>query len=388
VHYGFFITGICLFISIIRYRLVPVSLENVTINILHSISDFVLLSDPDGRIVWSNAAISKVLDFEADELKRMGYSDFTQDSDRTKLAQALTAEGDEEPSVAVIEVAWKTRSGSTIPVSLSITPLRDPSSELQGHLLIGRDLRERIQVEEERSRLHRLEGIQRLAGGVAHSFNNILTPVKAYAEYVAMKLAPDDPLRMHLLRIISSADRASRQAERLLLFSGQYTFVPTPASLEAIVRGAEGQLQEAAHPAMVRIELSRAETTVAVDSTLIEWALEILVRRAGAGSSVGRTVKIRSHAELDAWPAGASAGTPLPQQRSACVSITAEGRWVNIEHDACLFEPYRFGQNFIDTSSDLSVAYGIITMHSGVMKVFSEVGGECTLRIVLPAAVV
>jgi PAS domain S-box-containing protein len=379
VHYGFFVTGVCLFVSVTRYRIVPIAPERVTERALHAISDFILLSDPDGRIVWSNAAVTTILGYPIRRLRGTPYTDLLSLSAGEKLAPSRIAGESRAGQASDVEVECRHSVGRSVPVSLSITALRDVASEIEGFLLVGRDLSERRRLEEQRARMVRLESIRRLAGGVAHDFNNILTPVSAYAEYIAGKLAPGDQLGSYLKRIMTSVDRASRQADRLLLFSGQYSFETAPSDLDAMLRGAEPLLREAAAPASLRLELPGAGTTVAVDGTLFTWALDILVRHSAAGSSEGDLITV--HAETGPVPPTEGTTGGGPSRRCARISITGARTLPELERDPGDPEPYQFNDDSIDTSSDLSVARRIVSLHGGTI---AAAGDPTTIHVYLP----
>ena len=109
---------------------------------------------------------------------------------------------------------------------------------------LKKEIAERQKAEMERQRLQaqllqaqKMESIGRLAGGVAHDFNNILTAILSYAELSLMKLPEHDPLRSHLISIQEASEKAATLTHQLLAFSRRQVLEMKVVDLNDVIEG-------------------------------------------------------------------------------------------------------------------------------------------------------
>src|SRR6266699_118221 len=117
------------------------------------------------------------------------------------------------------------------------------AGRLVGILGIGRDVTERVQLEQQLRQAQKMEAVGRLAGGIAHDFNNILTAITGYADLLLEDLGATDPRRQDADEIHKAADRAAGLTRQLLAFSRQQVLQPTVLEVNKLVSDLEKMLR-------------------------------------------------------------------------------------------------------------------------------------------------
>ncbi len=146
------------------------------------------------------------------------------------LARQLTG----APDATAHELELACKGGRRLPVELVAKIIR-PNGEPIGFHISCRDLTSRKQLEEQLGQAQKLEAVGRLAGGVAHDFNNVLTVIRGYAGVLLAELAEGDPRRGDAERILEAAVEASGFVKQLLVFSRRDVLEPRVLDLNALV---------------------------------------------------------------------------------------------------------------------------------------------------------
>jgi PAS domain S-box-containing protein len=235
----------------------------------------------------------------------------------------------------------------------------------------------------------KMEAVGRLAGGVAHDFNNILTAVTNYSQFLLDDLDAADPRRDDVAEISKAADRASALVRQLLAFSRQQVLQPRPLDLNVTVRdlapmlarliGAQVQLETRLDPGL---------DVVCADPGQIEQVLVNLVVNASDAMPDGGTLTIETaNAELDEEYARHHADA-VPG-RYVVLSVSDTGTGMSPDTQARIFEPFfttkEMGKG---TGLGLATVYGIVKQSGGNIWVYSEPEHGTRFRIYLPRSVV
>ncbi|HET9065841.1 MAG TPA: ATP-binding protein [Gemmatimonadales bacterium] len=247
--------------------------------------------------------------------------------------------------------------------------------ELDGvphYLSVVRDVHERVALERRLVASQRLEAIGRLAGGVAHDFNNLVTAIGGYAGLALDDLPEGDPRRNDILEIKRASSRAADLTRQLLTFARRQVVLPQRVDLGELVMRLVPFLERIVGEG-VSIEVDRADAVipVLVDPSQLEHALvNLIVNARDAMGGVG-TVTIRT---------GLRELHPVLEVHDTGVGIPATA----LPH---IFEPFYttkpLGQG---TGLGLATVYGIIEQAGGTIEVESDPGHGTTLRFVLPPA--
>lgn len=248
-------------------------------------------------------------------------------------------------------------------------------------IVVVRDITER-QAEEARLR-HRekLEAIGRLAGGVAHDFNNILAAILGNAELSLIGLPPSSPLHGNLVTICEATQRAGDLVRQILTFGRRDRPAPRPLDLGQVI-GEALVLVRAGISSTVALEVSLTPlgATLLADATQVHQI--VLNLCANARDAVGSNGHIRVSLEPSPPPRGA---TEPRHARWARLRISDDGSGIDDATRPHLFEPY------LTTKAEqgghglgLAVVHGIVGSLGGVIQVESTVGSGSTFDVYLP----
>lgn len=266
------------------------------------------------------------------------------------------------------------------------TGVTEPRGEL-GQLAAAFDTMA-SQLEERSDRMRhaeRMESLGRLAGGVAHDFNNILTAIVGSADLALDELPDDHPARPDLLTIKASAGRSSTLTRQLLDFSRRTPLSTSPQRLDRLVQEAAALLVRVV-PATVTIEVQlRSQRAAQIDAGRIEQAIFNLAVNARDAMPGGGTLTI---AIDDVDVAGPQQDArPLPPDGPWIrLSVADTGSGMPPEVVRRIFEPFFTTKPAGDgTGLGLSMVYGTVQHHGGHIYVDSTPGQGTCFTIWLPA---
>src|SRR6266571_2798224 len=235
---------------------------------------------------------------------------------------------------------------------------------LVGILGIGRDVTERVQLEQQLRQAQKMEAVGRLAGGIAHDFNNILTAITGYADLLLEDLAATDPRRQDADEIHKAADRAAGLTRQLLAFSRQQVLQPTVLEVNKLVSDLEKMLRRLLGED-VELSTRLAPTTGRVKADPGKLTLETA------------NVDLDEAYAADHYPARAGPFVML--------AVSDTGIGMSEETQVHMFEPFfTTKEKGKGTGLGLATVYGIIKQSGGFIWVYSEVGHGTTFKLYLP----
>jgi two-component system cell cycle sensor histidine kinase/response regulator CckA len=238
----------------------------------------------------------------------------------------------------------------------------------------------------------RLEAVGRLAGGVAHDFNNMLTAITGYGEMVRSALPAGDPLRLDIDEILKASDRAAGLTRQLLAFSRQQVLQPRLVSLNDIVVDME-KLVRRLIGEDIQFETSLAEDLgwAKADPGQIEQVILNLCVNARDAMPDGGTLTIETaNVELDGNGSDTGSengdGDSEPGVRGEFVmlAVSDNGTGMDSETRARIFEPFFTTKADKGTGLGLATVYGIVKQSGGDIWVYSEPKQGTTLKVFLP----
>ena len=267
------------------------------------------------------------------------------------------------------------------------SPLRDMNRVITGVIGVAVDITEHVRLSERLRDAEKMEAIGRLAGGVAHDFNNQLTAVLGFAEILQMSFDEDDPRADDVLQIIKGGRRAAALTEELLAFGRKQPRRPMVLDLNAVLTGLEPLLRHTIREDMhLDFQLASDLWPVTADEVQIEQVIMNLALNSRDAMLTGGRLTIRTtNVTLD--DPGERDHPPRASGPYATVAVTDTGSGIDAETRAHLFEPFfttkEQGQG---TGMGLASAYGIITQSGGFIEVASELGRGSTFTLYLPSA--
>jgi two-component system cell cycle sensor histidine kinase/response regulator CckA len=267
----------------------------------------------------------------------------------------------------------------------TISPVRDTAGMITSYVSVKRDITHFLAQEAELLQAQKMEGIGRLAGGVAHDFNNILSVILSSAELALEGLREGDPLREDLLDIQKSGNRAAVLTRQLLAFSRKQVLQPVPLDLNQALAEMEKMLRRILGEDIefVRV-LSPDIWLVKADPGQVEQVIMNLVVNARDAMPKGGKLTIETaNVELDQVFTDSNAGTaPGPHVR---VMVSDSGLGMDEPTMARVFEPF-FTTKGVGkgTGLGLSTVYGIVKQSGGSISVHSAPGQGTTFKVYLP----
>ena len=255
-----------------------------------------------------------------------------------------------------------------------------------------RDITEEKQSEEEREKLQaqliqaqKMESVGRLAGGVAHDFNNMLTVILGHTDLALHRLDPDSPLRADLQQIETAAQRSADLTRRLLAFARKQTIVPKVLDLNDTM---EGMLEMLRRLIGEDIDMVWAPSSglwpVKIDPAQVNQILaNLFINARDAIVDEGKVTIETENVEIDeAYCSGHPGFIP---GRFAMLAVSDDGRGMDEETHAHIFEPFfttKGGGK--GTGLGMATVYGIVKQNEGFINVYSEECEGTTIKIYLP----
>ncbi len=343
-------------------------------------------TDPRGEILYANETLARFFgEPSAEALRGRVMADYYQEAaQRAQVVADVVAEGQSVNR----EITFRNRAGEARTGLLNVA--------LDGDALIGlvvditalkQGAAERERLEQQLERAQRVEAVGRLAGGVAHDLNNVLTAIIGYAHMLAEALPPGHEERESVDGILEAAGRAAALTRSLLAFSRKQPLQPRALDLRELVRGVAVMLRRLlGEDVEFLVELPEEPLVAVIDPARLEQVLVNLGTNArDAMPGGGRLTIAAARAALAAGEAAAlGLGGPGDYLRLT-VRDTGQGMSDEVQRQA--FEPFFTTKGLgKGTGLGLSIVHGIVRQHGGAVTLVSALGAGTTFTIHLPAS--
>ncbi|OLB07898.1 MAG: hypothetical protein AUH06_04085 [Gemmatimonadetes bacterium 13_2_20CM_69_27] len=352
-------------------------------SLVDGVRDVIFALSPGGEVTSLNPAFEEMTGFPPAEWVGRPFEAFVHPDD-VPLALDLfgrVLQGEPRPT---IQFRILTRAGTYRVAEFSATAqLRD--GRLTGILGIGRDVTERLGLEQQLRQAQKMEAVGRLAGGIAHDFNNILTAITGHADLLLEDLGHHDPRRADVDEIRRSAERAAGLTRQLLAFSRQQVLQPKVVDLNALVLdmdkllrrliGEDVELATVLDPTLGRVTADPGQ--------LEQVIVNLAVNARDAMPQGGKLTLETRNIDLDSsYTLEHSLVKPGPYVQ---LTVSDSGIGMDEETQAHAFEPFFTtkprGQG---TGLGLAMVYGTVKQSGGFIWVYSEPGRGATFKIYLP----
>ncbi len=350
--------------------------------------------DKEAVLIGCNRRVGEMFGVDADALigkfglkddPNYGYRDIWERLDR----------GEEVRQIIPVDFArlpYETRKTGTAFYDIITTPIPDTVSRKIGYIVQIIDVTERMQAQADRESLQaqflqaqKMESVGRLAGGVAHDFNNMLGVILGHTEIVMERVKPGQPFRTNLEEIAKAARRSTALVSQLLAFARKQTAAPRLLDLNETVDGMLKMLQRLIGEDIHLNWLPGSDLwTVLMDPSQIDQILaNLCVNARDAIAGVGRVAIETGNVAFDEDYCSSHAGY-IPGAY-VLLAVSDDGCGMSRETLANIFDPFfTTKETGKGTGLGLATIYGIVKQNGGFVGVDSEPGRGTTFKVYLP----
>jgi two-component system cell cycle sensor histidine kinase/response regulator CckA len=356
-------------------------------SITDTAQDAILMMDDSGRITFWNPAAERIFGYGAQEAlgkdlhALIAPQRYHEDFQEAYPGFLNTGEGKSVGKTSESKALRK--DGREIDVELSLASVRiNDRWHAAGTV---RDISERKLLEEQYRQAMKMETVGRLAGGVAHDFNNMLTVITGYTDMMLTQLDQHDPLCKDVIEVQNAADRAANLTRQLLAFSRKQILEPQIINLNSVladlhkmlhrVIGEDIDLATVPNPELCNIE---------ADPGQIEQVIVNLVVNARDSMPSGGKLTIETqNIYLD--EDYCRIHTDIKPGDFAMIAVSDNGCGISQEIISKIFEPF-FTTKEVGKGTGLGLAtvFGIVKQSGGSINVYSEVGKGSSFKIYFP----
>lgn len=337
---------------------------------------------PNGAIDLANDAFARFVQAEDPAaLKDRSIADLILADDRRDAMRIVKLAAEGNKSGVPVEVRFATGGAAQI----HALPVRHGEEETQSIALHVIDMTNLRSIEMQFLQAQKMQAVGKLAGGVAHDFNNILTAMNGYADLLLLRHKAGDPSFADLMQIRNSGNRAARLVRHLLAFSRQQTLTPKvyPASdliadLSEILKRLLTERIKLVH------DFGRDLWPVRVDQAQFDNMIINLGVNARDAMPEGGTLTLRTRNITEAESREQGHSVLVPGEY-VLIEVSDTGCGIPAENMAKIFEPFfTTKEQGAGTGLGLASVYGFVKQSEGFVFPVSEVGQGTTFKIFLP----
>ncbi len=328
-------------------------------------SDAIHLNDLDGKIIQVNRAFELLFGYEEEEATGLVYPilpDTHRAEMRHMLNQLLLGK-----ALPAQETMCVTKTGELIPVSVTISPIRDSDGTIRAFASISRDMRSRNKMEELLRRSEKLTTVGQLAAGVAHEIRNPLTTLRGFLQ---LQQESKKLTLSHVTLMLSELDRIN-------LIVGEFLILAKPQATRFVAKDVRNVLQDVIalmnseallHNIEFRISFTEEACLISCEENQLKQVFINLLKNA-----------------IEAMPSGGTIHIYITYKRDyISITITDEGVGIPDEMIPKIGDPFFTGKE-TGTGLGIMVSQRIINSHRGTLDIKSQVNVGTTVHLQLPA---
>jgi two-component system, cell cycle sensor histidine kinase and response regulator CckA len=353
--------------------------------IIESASDLIVLMAADGTILFESPSSERILGLKPEELVGRNVMEWLHPDDLPEAQRAFAGLMAGPGAETMTRLRYRHADGSWRRLETVGRNMLDVPG-VQAIFAMGRDVTERERLEEHLRETQKLESLGRLAGGVAHDFNNMLTAILGYAEEIKDSQPPDSSVAQDASEILRAAGRARDLTKQLLTFARRQVsmlrVLDVRHELDGMSRFLDRLLGE---DVRLVLDIGFDVGAVRMDASHLEQIIVNLAANARDAMPNGGTFTVVARAEsLDAAAADARGLTPGTYVR---LEVRDTGSGMTPDVIARAFDPF-FTTKAVGEGTGLGLAsvYGIVGQAGGQIELSSTPGAGTTFVIHLPCA--
>ncbi len=376
--------GALVFMRDIRYRKQAEAERERLLSAIEQAEEIVVIAAADATIQYVNPAFERISGFSRAEAvgqtPRILKSGKHDNAYYAQMWRTLTS-----------GQTWrgrfvnKRKDGALFTEEATISPVRDANGQIVNYVAVKRDVTRELELEQQLRQAQRMEAVGRLAGGVAHDFNNMLSVILGHADMALETIPETDPLREDILEIQKAGDRSAALVRQLLAFARKQTIAPKRLDLNDTIGGMLKMLSRLIGEDIDLLwKPSMDLWPVKMDPTQIDQILaNLVVNSRDAIAEVGKisieTANVQFDEEYCARHAGFVPGCYV------MLAVSDDGSGMEKEMLTSIFDPFFTTKpHGKGTGLGLATVYGIVKQNEGFINVYSEPGKGTTFRIYFP----
>ncbi len=352
-----------------------------------------------GEVLLCNRAALDLLDLAEDQV--IGQTSFDPKWDviredgspfllETRPVSRALATG--EPVTGVIMGVFRPTRGDRVWLLVNAEPELSSAGEIEVITTTFVDLTERMQLQERLLDAQKTQSLARLAGGIAHNFNNLLTIISTATSSALHQPDLPESLRQDMVEVQKAGERAARLTSQLLSYSRKQVLVPTTLDVGKLVEDLRGTVRRMVRDAVhVEIDLAPEPCRAHIDRAQLEQLVLSLVANADDAMPNGGTLRIAIKA-ADVAPTDILARSDgehdLSNRPVVLLQVTDTGIGMDAPTRRRIFDPFFTTKGSrTSTGLGLATAYGVVRQSGGVIVVESAMGRGTTFTVCLPRVV-
>lgn len=366
--------------------------KEIYLSILETMDEAYAEYDLKGAITFFNHAVIKLLGYERDELMGMDYRKYHTNETAKYMKEVFSRIYRTGEPAFLVDYDIIRKDGTSRTCQMNAALMNNYAGKPIGFRTLVRDITERRKAEEEKTKIReqllqaqKMESVGRLAGGVAHDFNNMLTVILGYAEMMKSRMLPNDPFLSDIIEIEKAASRSRDITRQLLAFSRKEIIMPRPVDLNSLIAGTQKTLLRLIGEDIdLRFKPGDNLWKIKVDPSQIEHLLINLAVNARDAMPNGGILSIETenirllesecHLPFEALPG-----------HYVLLKVTDNGMGMDQEIMSHLFEPFfTTKEKGKGTGLGLATVYGIVCQNEGYIDVISKPEKGAAFRIYIP----
>lgn len=353
-------------------------------HLLNTVRQAVSATDTRGKVTFWNEHAERLYGWTADEALGADIIDVIPPVEGEAISSEIMRHVTQGNSWAG-ELQLRRKDGSVFPALISISPMHGLDETFSGTVGVSTDISEQKALEEQFRQSQKMEAIGRLAGGVAHDFNNVLTVIKLNAEMLLSEMDPQSPRAQDISEIRDAANRAAGLTRQLLAFSRKQVLKPQVLNVERVISALTPMLTRLIGEDIEIRTVVKAKGSIRADPGQLEQVLVNLVVNSRDAMPGGGTITIQTaDAELDSYTLSDQGGAQPGAY--VMISVTDTGVGMSKDTQSHAFEPFfttkEAGRG---TGLGLATVYGIVKQSGGYVSLYSEPGIGTSIKSYFPS---
>jgi len=356
------------------------------VSIIDSSEDAILSKDLNGTITSWNKGAEHIYGYTPDEVVGKHIS-LLIPSDRPDEIPEILRKVARGERIEHHESVRLTKDARRLDVSLSVSPLRDAAGDIVGASVIARDITAQKRAEGQLRQSQKMEAIGRLAGGVAHDFNNVLGIINACAEFLRDRIDPGTEPSVYVENIKKAIERGTSLTKQMLAFSRTSAIQTLVLDLNERLQDISKLLRPLLGDDVEILIVPRSSSTVIeadpgqLDQVVVNLAVNARDAMPRGGKFILETGVVKFGEKF------AEKQQAIPAGKYVMLAVSDTGSGMDEPTVSRIFEPF-FTTKEVGKGTGLGLAtvYGIVKQSGGHILVYSEPGQGTTFKIYFPSA--